>query len=354
MDRATSHLGTPEYMSPELLHGATEEGAGAGVGGAARRRSDKAKAAAAASSDPVATSLGDVASGGAAWPPRQAGYDPRASDAWAAGVFLTVCLCGAFPFDHAGEADPRTAGLKDHELDLYTQEVTRNWKESPFLRGNIGALPPDAADLLNHIFEVDPRKRATLPEILAHPFVTAPLDEPRYSGALAALEAAQARLDEHIRHRSVDPSKVRARIGALRALLEEGVGGGGGGPAKTHMRPLHQFSGDAFLARVDLTEASVLVDGSNTCECEGVAERDRMASGLPPTGSSARVDEVAAAEAARSASGTPRVVRGGRGGGKQATTAAAATPFAAASAQHFSSSVSSAGGGAGAGAGGAA
>jgi len=217
--------------------------------------------------------------------------------------------------------------------------VTRNWRESPFLQSNIAALPPDASDLLNRIFTVDAEKRIRFDQILAHPFVSAPIAEPRYADALAALASAQARVEEHVRHRAVDPTKVRARILALRALLEEGVGGSLA--VKSHMRPLHQLAGDAFVARVDLTEAGVLVDGSHACDCAGAAERERLAAGLPPTGSSARMDEAAAAEAARSAAATPKAGRGGGGAG--VATPQASTPFAAAAGKRFSSSVSSGG-----------
>jgi len=297
-------------MSPELLHPA-----GAPPPSSSTTRPNNT------------SSLGSTTS---AWPPRQAGYDPRAADVWAAGVFLCVVLLGAFPFDHAGGADPRAASLQDHELELYTQEVTRHWRDSPFLKGNIAALPPDAADLLNRIFEVDPQKRLTFADILAHPFVSAPLTAARYADALAALDAAQARVDEHIRHRAVDPSKIRARIAALRALLDEGARTPDAASlGRAHMRPLHQLDAGAFLARVDLCDGGILVDGSHACDCAGAAERERLASGLPPTGSSARVDEIAAVEAARSHVATP----------------VATTPFAEASGRGFS--VSSGGGGGG-------
>ena len=338
-------------MSPELLHPPEAAAAPAPAAGSAQQPQPAGSAGSAGGSAPH----------GAAWPPRQAAYDPRAADVWAAGVFLCVVLLGAFPFDHAGGEDLRAAALRDHELELYTQEVTRHWRESPFLKSNIASLPPDAADLLNRIFEVDPAARATFGDILAHPFVSAPLVEPRYRDALAALDAAQATVDAHIRHRVVDPAKVRARIAALRALLEEGARPPAPGPAASkgrapHMRPLHQLDAGAFLDRVDLSEAGILAAGPDgtdcaTC-CAGAAERERLAAGLPPTGSTARVDEVAAAEAARSHAGTP--LAGGRGsgvgGGQQVGAGAvAATPFAAAAGRKFSSTSTAGGGGGGGG-----
>jgi serine/threonine protein kinase len=396
LDRATSHLGTPEYMSPELLHpphappiGGTHHRRSPSLGrrGSSAATADGGGAATDGGVRPADSILG-AAAPGAAWPPRQPAYDPRAADVWAAGVFLCVTLLGAFPFDHSGGAEARLA-LADHELELYTQEVTRDWKSSPFIAANVRALPPDARALLDRIFEIDPARRITMAEIAASPFCSGPIDDPRYSDALAALDAAQARVDAHVAHRRVDPTKVRARIAALRALLEEGASpppvngvghgdnnggrsGGSGGiiarllsqrsggrggaaasaaAARSVMRPLQQLDEGSFLARVDLSEASVLVDGSHACGCAGEAERERLAAGLPPTGSTARADEAAAAEAAvaeaaRSRTATPAAGRGGGGVG-----GAAASPFAAEAGRHFSSTSSGADGGGGGGGG---
>ena len=238
LDLAFSHLGTPEYMSPELLRpdGAVERGT-------------KAEA-----------------------------YDPRASDVWAAGVFLCVALLGAFPFDHTKEAHVR--GLAAEELDLWLQEVAGTWSESPFLKSNIHALPTDARDLLDKIFVLDASKRATIDTIKAHPWYATPLTDARLAAALAAMDADQAALDAHVAHRRVDVAKVAARMEALKSLLEAATL-----PleAPPHLRPLHTYGGGGgaggtarrgVLARVDLTEASVLVDGwSCTCVSPLIVER---------------------------------------------------------------------------------
>ena len=50
------------------------------------------------------------------------------------------------------------------------QEVNKTWSESPFIADNVGALSPEARDLLNRIFELDPMKRITVPDIMRHPW----------------------------------------------------------------------------------------------------------------------------------------------------------------------------------------
>lgn len=120
---------------------------------------------------------------------------------WAAGIMLTVCLLGAFPFDHSAANIP---GSTEDELDLWCaagltqgsllccfkmlpalaqhmsgsdnamlcrtalpvikavatlcrkQEVNQGWANSEFIKSNVGALPPKCRELLDQIFEVLP------------------------------------------------------------------------------------------------------------------------------------------------------------------------------------------------------
>ena len=181
------------------------------------------------------------------------GYDARSSDVWSAGVFLCVVLLGAFPFEYSKK---EVTSLEDAELDLWLQETARAWSDSPFLAANIGALPGDARDLLDKIFEVDPGKRITVEGIRGHPWYSAPLREPQLAAALEKQAAAQRAVDAHIEHRRLDPGKVAARVAALRELLREatrppqgrgdgraGDGGGssGAGDERRRIDPLQQL-----------------------------------------------------------------------------------------------------------------
>jgi serine/threonine protein kinase len=197
LERAyTRHIGTAEYMSPELLHPPPSEENDESRGGKDRDKGkEKGK-------------------------PKQErfGYDARSSDIWSAGVFLCVVLLGAFPFEYSKK---EVNSLEDAELDLWLQETARAWSDSPFLASNIKALPADARDLLDKIFEVDPSKRITVEGIRAHPWYSRPLREPELAAALEAQDAAQRAVDAHIEHRRLDTTKVAARVAALRELLRE-------------------------------------------------------------------------------------------------------------------------------------
>ena len=50
------------------------------------------------------------------------------------------------------------------------QEVNKRWSESPFIAKSVGALSPEARDLLDKIFVVDPSQRITVAQILEHPW----------------------------------------------------------------------------------------------------------------------------------------------------------------------------------------
>jgi serine/threonine-protein kinase SRK2 len=84
-----------------------------------------------------------------------ADYDGRAVDVWAAGVVLYVMLVGGYPFGDVGNG-----------WDLVKRIATASY-----------SLPvqvtPACTDLLGRIFVVEPSKRATVNELMLHPWVTA-------------------------------------------------------------------------------------------------------------------------------------------------------------------------------------
>ena len=68
-------------------------------------------------------------------------------------------------------------------------------------------LSPECQDLLDKIFQVDPKQRITLQEIQKHPWYTATLSS-SYQGSWDQLEQEQQRVDNHIHSRQLDMVRV--------------------------------------------------------------------------------------------------------------------------------------------------
>ncbi len=52
------------------------------------------------------------------------------------------------------------------------EETQIRWCDSPVLKDHVHLLSPECHDLLDKIFVVDPKRRITIPQIMAHPFYT--------------------------------------------------------------------------------------------------------------------------------------------------------------------------------------
>lgn len=164
-----THIGTPVYMSPELINSRN------GV----------------------------------------RGYDGRSVDVWASGVLLIVMLLGTFPFDHTEHPDPNTS---EAHLEVWLQQVSKRWSELPHIAGSVKKLSDECTDLLNRIFVIDEKKRITVPEIEQHPWYQKPL-LPRYQEALSHVQQDQGNLNEYIAKRKLDPKLVLARNKALQEMV---------------------------------------------------------------------------------------------------------------------------------------
>lgn len=71
-------------------------------------------------------------------------------------------------------------------------------------------LSPECQDLLDKIFQVDPKQRITLQDIQKHPWYTAALSSP-YQGSWDQLEQEQQGVDNHIHSRQLDMVRVACR-----------------------------------------------------------------------------------------------------------------------------------------------
>ena len=80
-------------------------------------------------------------------------YDGTTSDIWSCGIILFALLCGRLPFD-----DPNI------------QTLLSKVRSGKFAMPEY--LEPGAKDLIWRMLEIDPKKRATMREICAHPWFT--------------------------------------------------------------------------------------------------------------------------------------------------------------------------------------
>ncbi|KAK9809819.1 hypothetical protein WJX73_009694 [Symbiochloris irregularis] len=232
LERVNSHLGTPEYMSPELLHN--------GIANTEGRLED---------------------------------YDPRRTDVWASGVMLVVTLLGAFPFDHTAN---HTAGTTDDELDLWLQEINQSWDKSPTIASNVGALSEPCRDLLDKIFVVNPKDRISVADILKHPWMAKELPEP-YQGQLTKIRSQNKELADHMAKRTLDSVKVNERNQQLREIVDSACEKETASKSFHNLRPLHVMDfKKGPLKRINLSEEFVLAEGPDP-DSEGAIVSERCA-----------------------------------------------------------------------------
>jgi serine/threonine-protein kinase SRK2 len=187
-----TQIGTPVYMSPELMNQATKE----------------------------------------------KGYDGRSVDVWASGILLLVMLLGSFPFDHTEHPDPNTS---EAHLEVWLQQVSKRWSEVPHMAEAVKKLSPEIKDLLNRIFVIDASKRVTVQQIKRHPWYNKPLP-PGYQEKWDELKTKQEKLDKWYKeHPLGDNALVTAMNEEIERMVEqstkvydpedEGERGGGDGDA---------------------------------------------------------------------------------------------------------------------------
>ncbi|KAL7516044.1 hypothetical protein ACHAWX_001102 [Stephanocyclus meneghinianus] len=81
----------------------------------------------------------------------------KSVDAWALGVIVFVLLCGCLPFDDDCQTIPNSPDLRSK----FTLRFPR-WAKD---------LSKSAKDLLNHLLDIDSRRRYTAEQALSHPWV---------------------------------------------------------------------------------------------------------------------------------------------------------------------------------------
>lgn len=191
-----TQIGTPVYMSPELIN--TKNG--------------------------------------------QRGYDGRSVDVWASGILLLVMLLGSFPFDHTEHPDPNTS---EAHLEVWLQQVSKRWSEVPHMAEAVKKLTPECKDLLNRIFVIDAGKRITIEQIERHPWYKMPLPA-AYQDNLNRLKVSQGELEARNKLLKESEVAVAQRKKEIEAMVEEA----------THPAPPEQTRND--IKRIDLRESAVL------------------------------------------------------------------------------------------------
>ncbi|KAK9833495.1 hypothetical protein WJX84_007710, partial [Apatococcus fuscideae] len=219
-----THIGTPVYMSPELIH--SRNGA--------------------------------------------KGYDGKLVDVWASGVLLIVMLLGTFPFDHLEHPDPNTT---EAHLEVWLQQVKQKWSDIPHISKQVekAHLSEECRDLLNKIFVIDEKDRISLQQIKAHPWYNKPLLA-KHTMAERKIAQQQAEIQKYISTRQIDAVKLQARSDELARMVEAAA-----------QRP--QPGVAEPLIRINLRESAVTnqIASSSVGQLGSISEAPSgMSTGAPP------------------------------------------------------------------------
>jgi len=112
------------------------------------------------------------------------GYDGFAADVWSLGVSLFAMLSGFFPLDEATKKDWRYPKLADAQRrGRSTTAVVYGWYKRPFSH-----LSKSVVDLLDAMLAIDPAQRATMEQVMRHPWIAPSREELRAMGGAEELE----------------------------------------------------------------------------------------------------------------------------------------------------------------------
>jgi len=95
------------------------------------------------------------------------GYDGFAADVWSLGVSLFAMLSGFFPLDEATPKDWRFGKL----IDVQNRGRSTTASVYSWYKRSHTHLSPSVISLMDGMLQVDPAKRATMAQVLAHPWI---------------------------------------------------------------------------------------------------------------------------------------------------------------------------------------
>jgi len=106
------------------------------------------------------------------------GYDGFAADVWSLGVSLFAMLSGFFPVDEATRKDWRYPKLAEAQRrGRSSTAVIYGWYKRPFSH-----LSKSVVDLLDAMLTIDPAQRATMEQVMRHPWIAPSREELRAMG----------------------------------------------------------------------------------------------------------------------------------------------------------------------------
>lgn len=144
----------------------------------------------------------------------------KSVDAWALGVIVFVLLCGCLPFDDDCQSIPSSPDLRAK----FTLRFPR-WAKD---------LSRSAKDLLNHLLDIDSRRRYTAEQALDHPWVrgeTASRDSLLQSPGRIKPSPGK----KHGKSSQATKDHVSQMV-ANRAIANAQLAGGGRAPQRVHVR----------------------------------------------------------------------------------------------------------------------
>ncbi|OAA62145.1 Calcium/calmodulin-dependent-like protein kinase [Cordyceps fumosorosea ARSEF 2679] len=194
----------------------------------------------------------------------------KSVDMWALGCVLYTLLCGFPPF-------------YDESIEILTEKVAKG--QYTFLSPWWDDISKSAKDLISHLLTVDPEKRYTITEFLAHPWVRAsgptPREERKPEAPLRAFDPSKLddgrRLDfrspgavnlrevfdvGYAVHRQEEEAKRRAQIGA-RAGPGRPLGGLNEEDEEEEMEVDKQAQGSARVLEQGMRKASIQDQDTN-------------------------------------------------------------------------------------------
>lgn len=129
---------------------------------------------------------GNASSGYCAAPVTGGGmYDGRMIDMWSCGVVLYVCAYGEYPFEDADRPDDNRRTWYNISTGRFAlPEFVERAVAAPGGQPQYKPVPVSGAlrDLISRLLVVDPARRPSAAEVLAHPFLAEPAPAPGAAG----------------------------------------------------------------------------------------------------------------------------------------------------------------------------